>query len=144
MYWKERLSHERQQHGGRHNPAIILVHFNVGLRPDVYVGVFHSLSLGVSSTNYRALAGVPAAGGATAGLASASFFKSRSCRLSRTSTSSSRSRCAAGFSWILINGALRSGVACVTVASGKSFGNMRSWPEARTTSPADTFVSLLT
>src|SRR5712691_6909209 len=147
VHRKEGLQDQRYHHCAGHDAAVVFVHLDMRLGPETDFSGIHSLVLCCSNRDQRVLAGALAAAGgpvAGAGLASASFFTSTSCRVSSTSTSSRRSRCAAGFTRMRMKGDRWSGVASMTVPSGRSLGKMRSCPEVSSVSLAATFSSLLT
>src|SRR6266849_2810092 len=121
VYRKEGMQNQRDDNGPGHDAAVVFVHFDMLLGAETDFSGFHSPVLCCSNRDQRVFAGVfpsAVALAAGAGLASASFFTSNSCRVSSTSTSSRRSRCAAGLTRMRRNGEWRSGVPSKTVPSG--------------------------
>src|SRR5579864_1238121 len=108
-----------------------LVYFNVRFRAANVEGIVHRVPTGDGAV--ETLAG---------GSGLASFFNSNGCSVSRTITSSRRSRLAEGLTRICLNGL--PGLISATVPTGRSRGKIRSMPLVTTRSPAFTVSSLAT
>src|SRR5713226_8005241 len=125
------LDHQRQQRGDDDRARAKLVNFDVRFAADVK-RVVHLLTAG-GALDAPGADGCPSAG-------FSSFFISRGRSDGRTSTSSRRSRLAAGLMRISLNGL--PDLISVTVPTGRSRGKMRSMPLVMTRSPRLTVSSL--
>src|SRR5256884_535088 len=124
------LNHQREQRGNGNRAGAELVHLDVGLAHAEVKGAVHGLATWGG-------AGFDATG--AGGLASGASFPFSGCRVSRTSTSSSFSRFAAGLMRICLK--LTPGWMAVMVPTGRSRGKMRSMPLVMTRSPTLTSSS---
>src|SRR5258708_18250631 len=124
------LDHQRQQCGDDDRPRAKLVNFDMRFAADIKRAVHRFAAAGGVAA--------PDAGGCASPVSSSFFISSgRSDR--RTSTSSSRSRLAAGFIRICLNGL--PDLISATVPTGRSRGKMRSMPLVITRSPRLTVSS---
>src|SRR5260370_31901972 len=124
------LDHQRQQRGDDDRARAKLVNFDVRFAADIKCAV-HRFAAGGGFA-------APGAGGRASPVFS-SFFISRGRSDRRTSTSSRRSRFAAGLMRICLNGL--PDLITVTVPTGRSRGKMRSMPLVMTRSPRLTVSS---
>src|SRR5260370_11079113 len=122
MHWGRRLNYQSQQRGDDDRTGAKLVNFNVRFAANIK-SVVHLFTTG-------GVLAVAEGCGAAVGVSS---FVSRGWRVRRTSTSSRRSRLAAGLMRICLNGL--PGLISATVPTGRVRGKMRPIPLVITRSP---------